>query len=150
MAAGTQRARLHRCTIAGPCADLNTSGLSGHHFLLDQQKPEGKTHAREHDKKAFFINRYRKNIGAGIGERLDPEIESSDVVVQVLAAGLNPLKSKIRDGEFKVILPQRLPIVPGNETAGVVVRVGSKVTQFRPATRSMGGRTRITSALLRN
>ena len=50
---------------------------------------------------------------------------------QIHAAGVNPLDSKIRDGEFKLILPYRLPLILGNEVAGVVVRVGSKVRRVQ-------------------
>src|SRR5213078_2569553 len=54
-----------------------------------------------------------------------------DVLVQVHAASLNQLDSKIRDGEFKLILPYRLPLILGNDVAGVVVRVGSNVRRFK-------------------
>jgi NADPH:quinone reductase-like Zn-dependent oxidoreductase len=82
--------------------------------------------------KAFFIDRYGKNNGARIGERPDPQLRDNDVLVQVHAAGVNPLDSKIRDGEFKLILPYRLPLILGNEVAGVVMRVGPKVRRFQP------------------
>ena len=62
----------------------------------------------------------------------DPEVREDDVLVQVHAAGVNLLDSKIRDGEFKLILPYRLPLVLGNDVAGVVVRVGSRVRRFKP------------------
>jgi NADPH:quinone reductase-like Zn-dependent oxidoreductase len=81
--------------------------------------------------RAFFIDRYGKNSGARIGERPDPQLRDNDVVVQVHAAGVNPLDSKIRGGEFKLILPYRFPLVLGNEVAGVIVRVGPKVTRFK-------------------
>lgn len=45
---------------------------------------------------------------------------------------MNVLDTKIRDGEFKLILPYRLPLVLGNDVAGVVVRVGANVRQFKP------------------
>jgi NADPH:quinone reductase-like Zn-dependent oxidoreductase len=45
---------------------------------------------------------------------------------------VNLLDSKIRDGEFKLILPYRLPLVLGNDVAGVVVQVGAKVRRFKP------------------
>src|SRR5713226_9992831 len=61
-----------------------------------------------------------------------PEMRDDDVLVQIHAAGVNPLDSKIRDGEFKLLLPYRLPLILGNELAGVVVRVGSKVRNFKP------------------
>jgi NADPH:quinone reductase-like Zn-dependent oxidoreductase len=82
--------------------------------------------------KAFFIDRYGKNNGARIGERPDPELRDNDVLVQVHAAGVNLLDSKIRGGEFKLILPYRLPLILGNDVAGVVVRVGPKVKRFKP------------------
>ena len=49
-----------------------------------------------------------------------------------IAAGVNMLDSKIRDGEFKLILPYRLPLILGNDVAGIVVRVGRKVRRFKP------------------
>jgi len=45
---------------------------------------------------------------------------------------VNPLDSKIRNGEFKLLLPYDLPLILGNEFAGVVVRVGSRVRRFKP------------------
>ena len=60
-----------------------------------------------------------------LGEMPEPELRDDDVLVEIHAAGVNLLDSKIRDGEFKLILPYRLPLVLGNDVAGVVVRVGS-------------------------
>ena len=62
----------------------------------------------------------------------EPELRDDDVLVQIHAASVNLLDSKIRDGEFKLILPYRLPLILGNDVAGVVVRVGSKVRRFKP------------------
>jgi alcohol dehydrogenase-like protein len=50
----------------------------------------------------------------------EPEVRDDDVLVQVQAASLNQLDSKIRNGEFKLILPYRLPLILGNDVAGVV------------------------------
>jgi len=54
------------------------------------------------------------------------------VLVQVHAAAVNLLDSKIRNGEFKLILPYRLPLILGNDVAGVVARVGSRMRRFKP------------------
>src|SRR5204863_2283919 len=51
---------------------------------------------------------------------------------EIHAAGVNMLDSKIRDGEFKLILPYRLPLILGNDVAGIVVRVGGKVRRLKP------------------
>jgi NADPH:quinone reductase-like Zn-dependent oxidoreductase len=69
--------------------------------------------------KAFLVERYGKD-GLQAGEVPEPELRDSDVLVRVRAGGVNPLDSKIRDGEFKRILPYRPPFVLGHDVAGVV------------------------------
>ncbi|TIL74093.1 MAG: NADP-dependent oxidoreductase [Mesorhizobium sp.] len=82
--------------------------------------------------KAFIIDRYAKNAPLRLGDVPEPEVGEKDVLVQIHAASLNLLDSKIRDGEFKLILPYRRPFVAGHDVAGTVIRVGSKVRQFKP------------------
>ena len=82
--------------------------------------------------KSFLIDRYAKGGPLRLGESPEPALRDNDVMVEIHAAGVNVLDSKIRDGEFKLILPYRLPLVLGNDVAGVVVRVGAKVRQFKP------------------
>lgn len=82
--------------------------------------------------KAFIVDRYGSKDGVRIGEMPEPELREDDVLVQIHAASVNPLDFKIRDGEFKLILPYRLPLILGNDLAGVVVRVGSRVRRFKP------------------
>jgi NADPH:quinone reductase-like Zn-dependent oxidoreductase len=81
--------------------------------------------------KAFIVDRYAKNAPLRLGEVPEPEVLENDVLVQIHAASLNLLDSKIRDGEFKLILPYRPPFVAGHDVAGTVIRVGSKVRQFK-------------------
>src|SRR5438132_3957191 len=82
--------------------------------------------------KALIVDRYGKKDGVRIGEMPDPDVRENDVLVQVHAAAVNLLDSKIRNGEFKLILPYRLRLILGNDVAGVVVRVGSRVRRFKP------------------
>jgi len=81
--------------------------------------------------KAFFIDRYGKQNGV-IGEVPDPVVGDHDVLIQVHAASVNPLDSKIKTGEFKLILPYKFPLVLGNDLAGVVIGTGSAVKRFKP------------------
>ena len=81
--------------------------------------------------KALIVDRYGKKGQGRIGEMPDPELRGNDVLVQVHAAGVNLLDSKIRSGEFKLILPYRPPLILGNDVAGVVVQVGPGVRQFK-------------------
>ena len=82
--------------------------------------------------KAFIVDRYGSSDNVRAAEMPDPEVRENDVLVQVHAAGVNLLDSKIRNGEFKQILPYRLPVILGNDVAGVVVRAGSRVRRFKP------------------
>jgi len=82
--------------------------------------------------KAIIVDRYGSKDGVRVAEMPRPELRQDDVLVQNHAAGVNPLDSKIRDGAFKTILPYRLPLILGNEVAGVVERVGSRVRWFKP------------------
>jgi NADPH:quinone reductase-like Zn-dependent oxidoreductase len=83
--------------------------------------------------KAFIADRYGKNGNElRAGDVPEPEVGEHDVLVQIHAAGVNVLDSKIRDGEFKLFLPYRPPFVLGNDVAGVVVRVGTRVREFKP------------------
>jgi len=82
--------------------------------------------------KAFIVDRYGSKDGVRAGEMPDPELREDDVLVQIHAAGVNLLDSKIRNGEFKLILRYRLPLILGHDVAGVVIRVGSRVRRFNP------------------
>ena len=82
--------------------------------------------------KAFIVDRYGSADRVRASEVPDPEMREDDALIQIHAAGVNQLDSKIRDGEFKLLLPYRLPLILGNELAGVVVRVGSSVRRFKP------------------
>nr|WP_210149319.1 NADP-dependent oxidoreductase [Paeniglutamicibacter terrestris] len=61
----------------------------------------------------------------------EPTVGERDVLVQVLAAGVNQLDEKIRDGEFKTILPYKTPLTLGHDVAGTVLSVGSRVRGFK-------------------
>ena len=82
--------------------------------------------------KAFILERYGKKGGVRLGEMPEPELRDDEVLVQVHAAGVNLLDTKIKSGEFKLILPYRLPLILGHDVAGVVVRVGPLVKRFKP------------------
>jgi len=81
--------------------------------------------------KAFLIDRYGQDTGR-IGEAPAPAVGAHDVLIEVHASSVNLLDSKIRTGEFKLILPYALPLVLGNDLAGVVVAVGAQVQRFKP------------------
>ncbi len=81
--------------------------------------------------KAFFIRAYGKADQLVAGDLPEPEMHDDDVLVRIHAAGVNPVDNKIRSGEFKLLLPYRMPLILGSDLAGVVERVGAKVNRFK-------------------
>lgn len=64
-----------------------------------------------------------------------PEVGDNEVLVNIKAAGVNPLDNMIVRGEVKLIVPYRFPLIMGNEFAGVVEKAGGKVTEFKKGDR---------------
>jgi NADPH:quinone reductase-like Zn-dependent oxidoreductase len=96
--------------------------------------------------KAFLIDGYKPRDGGRIADIPEPVPVDGQLLVRVRAAGVNVLDTKIRNGEFKLILPYRMPLVLGHDVAGDVVAVGPDVRQFevgdevyaRPRTSAIG------------
>ncbi len=88
--------------------------------------------------KAFILDRYGKGKPLRLGDMPRPVLKDTDVLVEIHAASINPIDNKIRSGEFKLILPFKLPVALGSDLAGVVVEVGSKVTAFKPGDEVFG------------
>lgn len=81
--------------------------------------------------KAFIIDKYKSKDGGRIGQMPDPQPQANEVLLEVHAAGINLLDSKIRSGEFKLILPYKTPFVLGHDVAGVITKIGAGVKQFK-------------------
>ena len=81
--------------------------------------------------KAFVVHRYGKKEALLATDVPEPEVREDDVLIEVHAAALNLLDAKLRNGEFKLILPYRTPFVLGHDVAGVVIQVGPRVRQFQ-------------------
>lgn len=81
--------------------------------------------------KAFVVDRYGKQERLRAADVPEPDVQEDDVLIQVHATAVNQLDSKLRNGEFKPILPYRPPFILGHDVAGVVVRVGPRVRQFK-------------------
>ena len=59
-----------------------------------------------------------------------PKAASNEVLIKVHAAGINPVDTYIRAGQY---IPSRLPALPytpGGDVCGEVVEVGADVSEF--------------------
>ncbi|MFF0409962.1 NADP-dependent oxidoreductase [Kitasatospora sp. NPDC004745] len=82
--------------------------------------------------KAIAINRYGGPEVVEYTELPDPKVGPDSVLVQVRAAGVNPVDWKVREGALDGLLDAHFPMVMGWDAAGVVRAVGGGVTEFAP------------------
>jgi len=81
--------------------------------------------------KAFVFSKYSKKAKLSLADLPKPHCKENEVLIQIYASGVNQLDSKIKSGEFKLILPYKLPLVLGHDVAGIVTEVGTAVTRFK-------------------
>ena len=81
--------------------------------------------------RAYVLKRYGGPEGSLLMDVPAPAPGPRDILVEVRAAGLNPVDFKFRQGKLRAIHRPKLPLVLGNELAGEVIAVGGEVTRFR-------------------
>ncbi|WP_416046863.1 NADP-dependent oxidoreductase [Cupriavidus basilensis] len=81
---------------------------------------------------ALTFKRYGRSPEIGFADVPRPTLKADELLVEVHAAGLNPIDNMIPAGTFKPVLKFELPATLGSDIAGVVVEVGSRVTRFKP------------------
>ena len=82
--------------------------------------------------RALVLKRYGKPDQVTFADTPRPTPKPDEILVQVHAAGLNPIDNMIPKGTFKPVLRFQLPATLGSDLAGVVVEVGNRVTRFKP------------------
>ncbi len=82
--------------------------------------------------KAIRIHAYGGAENLKYDEVPRPEPQAGQVLIQVYAAGVNPIDWKIREGFFQQISDYSLPVIAGADVAGVVASVGDGVTTLQP------------------
>lgn len=81
--------------------------------------------------KACIVKKYDKKGVLEFTDSTIPLIKDDEILVKIHASGLNLLDSKIKSGEFKLILPYKLPLILGHDAAGIVSQIGKNVKQFK-------------------
>lgn len=83
--------------------------------------------------KAVIVKEYGEPEVMKLEETPVPEVGASQVLVRVMAAGVNPVDTYIRSGVYAVKPP--LPYTPGKDAAGVVEKVGDAITHVKSGER---------------
>ena len=60
-----------------------------------------------------------------------PEPKENEALVQVIAAGVNPVDALIRTGKYAKFFGTTLPLIPGYDIAGIVEKTGAKITKLK-------------------
>jgi NADPH:quinone reductase-like Zn-dependent oxidoreductase len=82
--------------------------------------------------KALVFKRHGGPDRVAFADLPRPVPEPHEILVQVHAAGLNPVDNMTRAGKMKVVLRVESPATLGSDVAGVVLEVGNRVTRFKP------------------
>ena len=83
--------------------------------------------------KAIRVHKFGGPEVLQLDEVAEPTAGAGQVLVQVKAAGVNPVDTYIRSGTYAQT--PALPYVPGGDAAGVVKAVGAGVTRLKPGDR---------------
>ena len=81
--------------------------------------------------KAIVIHQYGGPEVLRFEEVPRPEPKDDQILVRVMAAGVNPVDGLIRSGMFGKGEGTVFPIILGGDIAGVVEKVGRKITKFK-------------------
>ncbi|MBP5845595.1 alcohol dehydrogenase catalytic domain-containing protein, partial [Lactiplantibacillus plantarum] len=80
--------------------------------------------------KAAIITKY-KQITPMVTEVPVPTIAPTDVLVKIIAASVNPIDLKTKDGDLRLLLQYTMPLIMGSDFAGVITAVGDQVPDFK-------------------
>jgi alcohol dehydrogenase len=79
--------------------------------------------------KSVQINRYGSSEAIEINQNTpSPKLSSGKVLVDIKAAGINPVDWKIREGYMKQMIPLQFPSTLGMDFSGIIKQVGEGVS----------------------
>ena len=81
--------------------------------------------------KGMAIRKYGKNSPLEEMEFPIPTVFDEDVLIEIHAASVNPIDFKNRNGVVKLLYTCPMPFIMGNHCAGIVTKIGAKVTEFK-------------------
>jgi NADPH:quinone reductase-like Zn-dependent oxidoreductase len=82
--------------------------------------------------KAIVAHNYGKSDVLHLENVPVPTPKDDEMLIRVMASGVNPADPLIVSGEFAKEFGTHLPLIPGYEMAGVVEKNGIKISKFKP------------------
>ncbi|NOX50334.1 MAG: NADP-dependent oxidoreductase [Gammaproteobacteria bacterium] len=80
--------------------------------------------------KAAYYETHGSSDVLKVGELPVPQPSDDEVLVQVAAAGINPIDRRLRNGELTEYISRTFPVIPGWDLAGRITKVGANVSQW--------------------
>ena len=81
--------------------------------------------------KAIVLHEYGGPDKLGYEDAPRPEPKDDEVLIRVMAASVNPVDAAVRSGKFVKYFNTKLPLIPGMDAAGVIEKVGTKVSKLK-------------------
>lgn len=88
--------------------------------------------------RAVFYQTHGEASVLEIGELPRPPVAPGQVLVQVVAAAVNPIDRRLRAGELQEYITRQFPVVPGWDLAGRIVAVGEQAGDWRVGDEMIG------------
>lgn len=82
--------------------------------------------------KAAIINEFGDAEVLNITELDKPRVKEDQVLIRVMAAGINPVDTKVRAGTSGISKKIKLPVILGWDVSGIIETVGKNVNDFKP------------------
>jgi len=93
---------------------------------------------------ALYIDKYGGIEEMRYGNLPIPKPGKNQVLIQVMACSVNPVDWKIRSGIAKLISGRKFPKIFGTDFSGIIKKMGTGVTRFKPGDEVFGGTSVIT------
>lgn len=88
--------------------------------------------------KAVVLHEYGGPEKLKYEEWKDPQAGDGQIVIRLIAAGINPIDWKLRSGAMKDFMPLQFPAILGYDYSGVVHSVGKGATDYREGDKVFG------------
>lgn len=88
--------------------------------------------------KAKVINRFGNTNVFEFSEIPYPELKSDEIIIKTVSGSVNPIDWKQRQGKHRFIFGFPFPIVLGYDVAGIVVKTGLDVREFKTGDKVCG------------
>jgi len=82
--------------------------------------------------KAIVVHAYGGPEVLKYEDRPRPEPKEDQILVRVIAAGVNPVDDASRSEKYAKFFGITLPFIPGYDIGGIVEKTGAKITKFKP------------------